>query len=283
MKILIVVLNFNGLALLKKHLPSVINTKYTDFDIVVVENGSSNNSVEDIKREFPSVKVVESSINLGFGRGNNLGVSQYPNYDAYLFLNNDVTVKGDWLSEMVEVFKIDEKIGGVGSKILYSKKRDGEYVINSAGLEIDKHYLAYDRYEGEIDSEKFNTIAEVDGLCGGALLIRKEVWDSVGGFNPHMFMYYEDVDLSLRIRDLGFKLYYCGKSTVYHDHMGTSYSLGSRKTNLMNMKNRYISIGSRLGFLIALTETFWYIFNWFVWKLIYSKDITLKEFLKKKE
>jgi len=94
-------------------------------------------------------------------------------------------------------------------------------------------------------------------------------------------MYYEDVDLSLRIRDFGFKLYYCGKSTVYHDHMGSTSVLGSFKRNYMSMKNRYISIGSRLGFLVGLTETIWYIFSWFVWKLLHSKGISLKEFLKR--
>jgi len=281
MKILIIIVNYNGLQLLKKHLPSVSKTEYPEFDILVVDNGSSDDSVEFLRQRYPDVKIVRSKENLGFGRGNNFGVYKYPNYDAYVFLNNDISVESNWIQELVSVVNGKEKVGAVGCKMLYSNQKDGKYIINSAGIELDEHYLGYDRYDGEEDSEKFNVVEEVDALCGGALLVTKQAWDKVGGFNSRMFMYYEDVDLSLRIRDFGFKLYYCGKSTVYHDHMGSTSVLGSFKRNYMSMKNRDISIGSRLGFLVGLTETIWYIFSWFVWKLLHSKGISLKEFLKR--
>lgn len=285
MKILIVILNYNGLALLEKNLKSVVNTSYKDFNVVVVDNGSSDNtSVEYLKNKFPTVKIVKSDENLGFARGANLGVSTYPNYDAYLFLNNDVSVNNDWLTKMVDVLSSDKNIGAVGPKVLYSKLRDGKYIINSAGVDVNKHYMAYDRYDGEEDSDRYNVVEEVDALIGGAFLVKREVFEKVKGFNPKMFFYYEDVDISLRIKDLGYKLYYCGTSTVYHDHMASSRKLWSKtKMNIMSMKNRFISIGSRLGFLVALTETMWYLFNWLIWKIIYSKSITLKEYFKKNE
>lgn len=283
MKVLIVIVNYNGFHLLNKHLPSVLNTKYPSFDVLVVDNGSIDGSVGLLKNYFPKVKVVKSKENLGFGRANNLGVYEYPEYDTYVFLNNDISVEENWLNELIAVVKEKENVGAVGPKILYSKKKGGKYVINSAGIKLDKHYMGYDRYEGEYDSDKLNVVEEVDALCGGALLITKKAWDTVGGFNSHMFMYYEDVDISLRLRDFGFKLYYCGKSTVYHDHMGSTSNMGSFKRNCMSMKNRYISIGSRVGFLVALTETIWYIFHWFVWKLIYSKRITLRKYLERKQ
>lgn len=280
-KVLIVIVNYNGFHLLKKHLPSVLKTDYPNYDVLVVDNGSIDGSVGFLKNHFPQVKVVKSKENLGFGRGNNLGVYKYPEYDAYVFLNNDISVEKDWLKELISV--VNEKVGAVGPKILYSKKKNDKYVINSAGIELDKHYMGYDRYDGEYDSEKYNVVEQVDALCGGTLLITKKAWDMVGGFNSHMFMYYEDVDISLRLRDFGFKLYYCGNSTVYHDHMGSTSSMSSFKRNYMSMKNRYISIGSRLGFLVGLTETIWYIFHWLVWKLIYSKSITLRKYLAKKQ
>lgn len=283
MKTLIVIVNYNGLHLLKKHLPSVLKTEYHTYDVLVVDNGSSDDSVSFLQNEYPNVKILQSEENLGFGRGNNLGVYEYPQYDAYVFLNNDISVDPNWLSELTKVVNENENIGAVGSKILYSKKKEGKYVINSAGIVLDKHYLGYDRYDGEYDSEKYNIVEEVEALCGGALLITKKAWNTVGGFNSHMFMYYEDVDISLRLRDFGFKLYYCGKSSVYHDHMGSTGNMGSFKRNFLSMKNRYISIGSRLGFLVGLTETIWYISHWLIWKLIYSKDITLKEYLEKRK
>ena len=283
MKVLIVIINYNGIKLLKKHLASVLNTRYSDFNILVVDNGSTDGSIDFLKKEFPSVLIVKSKKNLGFGRANNLGVYSYPGYDGYVLLNNDMSVNENWLTELVDVVKQGEKIGAVGCKILYSQKENGKYIINSAGMEVNEHFIAYDRYDRQEDSKEFDIVEQVDALSGGAMLITKEAWDTVGGFNSHMFLYYEDVDISLRLRDFNFKLYYCGKSVVYHDHMGTSKLYGSFKRNFLNMKNRHISIGSRLGFLVGFTETLWYIFNWSIWKLMYSKRYTLREYLAKND
>lgn len=283
MKILIVIVNYNGKHLLEKNLHSVVENGYEDSDIVVVDNASVDGSIEYLKKEFPSVKIVEGRENLGFGRGNNLGVKEYPNYDAYLFLNNDISVPKGFLDNLVKELQ-KENVGAVGPKVLYSKEKVGseKRIINSAGIEVDDHYMAYDRYDKEEDKPKYNVVEEVDALMGGAFLIKREVFEKVGGFNPNMFLYYEDIDLSLRIRDLGYKLYYVGTSEVYHDHMASSKSLGTRKRNIMNMQNRFRSIQSRKGLWLAIREVIWYLFNWLVWKMIYSRRITLKEFLKEK-
>jgi len=283
MRILIVIVNYNGKYLLAKNLPSVVNTDYNDFDIVVVDNDSSDGSVEYLKKNFPSVRVVESGENLGFGKGNNLGVRTYPDYDAYLFLNNDVSVPKDWLKELVKVLESDARVGAVGPKVLYSKKKNGKYIVNSAGIKVDKHFMAYDRYDREEDNSKYDVVEEVDALMGGAFLVRRNVFERAGGFNPKMFLYYEDIDLSLRIRDLGYKVMYCGKSRVFHDHMASSKKLGVRRRNIMNAKNRFFSIKSRLGLWVAIRETIWYLFNWSIWKVVFSKKMNLKEFLKTRQ
>ena len=284
MKILIVIVNYNGKHLLQKNLRSVVDNGYGSFDIVVVDNASIDGSREYIRKEFPMVKVIDSSENLGFGRGNNLGVEKYPDYDAYLFLNNDISVPVGFLANLVKVLESDKNIAAVGPKILYSKKKkypDGteKYIINSAGIFVDKHFLSYDRYDKKEDNPKYNVVEEIDALMGGAFLVKKEIFQKLQGFDPKMFLYYEDIDLSLRIRDLGYKLYYVGTSEVYHDHMASSRKLGVRRRNIMNMINRFRSLQNRKGVLVAIRETIWYLFNWFVWKMIYSKRITLKEFL----
>ena len=283
MKISIVIVNYNGKHLLQKNLLSVVENGYEDFDIVVVDNASEDGSIQYLKKEFPFVKIVESKENLGFGRGNNLGVKEYPDYDAYLFLNNDISVPKGFLDNLVKELQKDE-VGAVGPKVLYSKEKVGseKRVINSAGIEVDEHYMAYDRYDKEEDKPKYNVVEEVEALMGGAFLIKRDVFEKVGGFNPNMFLYYEDIDISLRIRDLGYKLHYVGISEVYHDHMASSKSLGTRKRNIMNMQNRFRSIHSRKGLWVAIRETIWYLFNWLIWKMIYSRRITLKEFLKEK-
>ncbi|MGI6484204.1 MAG: glycosyltransferase family 2 protein [Candidatus Dojkabacteria bacterium] len=283
MKVGIIIVNFNGRHLLEKNLLSVVNNGYEDFEIVIVDNASIDGSVEYLKKEFPSVKVVKSKENLGFGKGNNLGVKEYPDYDAYLFLNNDVSVPKGFLDDLVKELR-KENVGAVGPKILYSKEKVGseKRIINSAGIYVDRHYMAYDRYDKEEDNPKYSVVEEIDALMGGAFLVKREVFEKVGGFNPNMFLYYEDIDLSLRIRDLGYKLHYVGTSEVYHDHMASSKSLGMRKRNIMNMQNRFRSIQSRKGIWVAIKETIWYLFNWLMWKMIYSKRVTLKEFLKEK-
>lgn len=281
MKIGIIIVNYNGKHLLEKNLQSVVDTEYEDFEIIVVDNASVDGSIEYLKKNFSTVKIVESKENLGFGRGNNLGVKEYPNFDAYLFLNNDVSVPKDWLGRLVVTLQEKNDAGAVGPKILYSKEKLGNdsRIINSAGIYVDKHFMPYDRYDKEEDTQKYNVVEEVDAIMGGAFLIRRDVFEKTGGFNPKMFLYYEDIDLSLRIRDLGYKIYYNGNAEVYHDHMASSKKLGMRKRNIMNMQNRFRSIESRKGFWVAIRETIWYLFNWTLWKMIYSKKFTLKEFL----
>lgn len=284
MKILIIILNYNGLELLRKHLQSVVNTSYDNFDIAIVDNASADNSVKYIKNKYPNIKVIKSKTNIGFGNANNLAVRMCPDYDAYVFLNNDMEVEKDWLTKLAKVLESDKKIGAVGPKVLYAQKRHGKYYINSAGVNINKHYLSYDRYDGVEDSKQYSITENVDALTGGALLVRSDVFKEIKGFSKKMFFYYEDIDLSLRIKDKGYKLFYCGKSVVYHDHMGTaSKKYSSTKRNMMSMKNRYISIVNRKGFLVGLKETIWYLFNWFFWKISVSKKMTLKQYLERNE
>ncbi len=279
MKILIVIVNHNGKNLLEKNLPYILKTEGVNYDICVVDNNSTDDSVSFLEKEYPQIKVMQSKENLGYGRAHNLALEKYPDYDYYVFMNNDIRVTPSWLVKMLKVFDIKEKIGAVGPKILLSKNKDGRAVINSAGMDINNHHMAYDRYEGEYDQEKYSVVEKVDGICGAVMLVSKEVLEKVKGFHPKMFLYYEDVDLSLRIRDAGYDIYYCGNSVVYHDHMASTKNLGSFKRNWMNMKNRYVSIKDRVGFFMAMKETLWYLFSWGVWKLVHSKSITLKEYL----
>jgi len=279
MKILTVIVNHNGKNLLEKNLPYILKTEGVTFDICVVDNNSSDASTSFLGKEYPQIKVVKTDENLGYGRAHNLAIQRYSDYDCYVFMNNDIRVTPDWLVKMLKVFDIKEKVGAVGPKILLSNKKDGRDVINSAGMDINNHYMAYDRYEGAYDEAQYSVTEKVDGICGAVMLVPKEVLEKVKGFHPNMFLYYEDVDLSLRIRDAGYDVYYCGESVVYHDHMASTKNLGSFKRNWMNMRNRYVSIKGRFGFFMAMKETLWYLCSWIRWKIFHSKSITLKEYL----
>jgi len=281
MNILTVIVNHNGKKLLEKSLPSILKTNKNDFnlDISVVDNNSTDDSISFLEKEYPAIKLVKSETNLGYGRAHNLAYEEYPNYDHYVFMNNDIKVEPNWLQKLLEVFQTKQNVGAVGPKILLSEKKDNRYVINSAGMDIDKHYMAYDRYEGEYDGEKYSEIEKVDGICGAVMLVPKEVLKKIKGFSPKMFLYYEDIDLSLRIRDQGYDIYYCGQSVVYHDHMASTKEIGSFKRNWMNMTNRYVSIKDRKRPSVAIKETLWYLCFWIIWKIFHSKRITLKQYL----
>jgi GT2 family glycosyltransferase len=281
MNTLIIIVNHNGKKLLEKTLPSILRTdrNHINYDICVVDNNSSDDSVSFLEEQYPAIKVIKSDSNLGYGRAHNLALDDYPDYDNYVFMNNDITVETNWLKNLLEVVRTKQNVGAVVPKILLSEKKEGRYIINSAGMDIDKHYMAYDRYQGEYDDSKYNIVETVDGICGAVMLIPKEVIKKVKGFHPNMFLYYEDVDLSLRIRDLGYDIYYCGDSVVYHDHMASTENIGSVKRNWMNMTNRYVSIKDRKGLSVAIKETVWYLCFWIVWKTFHSKKISLKTYL----
>ena len=282
MNILLTIVNYNGKKLLQKNIPFLLKYKGENTDICVVDNNSIDDSVSFLEQEYPNIKIVISKENVGYGRAHNLGFKQYPEYDYYVFLNNDIRVTENWLDSMLSIVSTQKDVGVVGPKILLSQKKEGKYVINSAGMYINTHLLAYDRYEEEYDDEKYSITETVDAVCGAVMLIPRGVIRSVGGFNEKMHLYYEDVDLCLRIKDEGYKIYYCGESTVYHDHMASTKSLGSFKRNWMSMKNRFISIRHRLGLSVAIKETIWYLYSWIVWKIFYSKKITLKEYINDK-
>ncbi len=261
-KVLIITVNYNGKMLLEKHLPSISKTSYPH-DLVVVDNGSADESVAFLKSKFPSARVIKMDKNTGFARANNAAFRQFPDYDFYALINNDMNVEPDWLGKLVDIAEKDAKVAAVGSKILYADKK----FVNSAGLILDKHFNAYERLEGESDSNASCGIEEVEALSGGAILLRRKALDEVGLFDEKMFLYYEDVDLCLRLKDKGWKLIYNGNSVVYHDHMGTSGDWGSTKRNLMTNKNRILSIIHLKGIMVGIWEAIRFPFDWLFWKI----------------
>lgn len=266
--VLVVIVNFNGRSLLDEHLQSILDSDYPRLDVVVVDNASSDDSIEYLKANFPGVKIVRLDRNYGFGKANNAAFAKYPQYEYYALVNNDMSVSSDWLKKLVSVAEEDSDVAAVGPKILYSKKRNGNYLINSAGMALDKYYRGVDRFCGKVNNSKYNALEEVDAVTGGAVLLRAEAIKEVGGFDERMFFYYEDVDLSLRLRKAGWKIMYNGEAEVFHDHQATSAKLHSNFD--MNFKanlNRIKSIQGREGLLAAAKEASRSAFEWLLCKI----------------
>ncbi|MEA3357417.1 MAG: glycosyltransferase family 2 protein, partial [Patescibacteria group bacterium] len=168
-KVNMVILNFNGRDLLEKHLPSVVKTAYPNLKTIIVDNNSNDSSVEFIRENYSDIEVIKAVKNLGFGRANNLAFRTWPDCDYYVLLNNDMNVEPDWLAKLVNLAESDPKIGAVGPKILYSQKQGAVYIINSAGMLMDKYLRGFDRYDGEVDESKYTKIGGVKAVSGGAM------------------------------------------------------------------------------------------------------------------
>jgi hypothetical protein len=278
--VLIVIPTYEGRDLLEEHLPSVVKTDYPNYDIVVVDNASNDGTVKFLQSKYPEIKIIKNNRNLGFGRANNKAFRKYPDYEFYALLNNDMDVEPDWLSKLVKTISEDSRIAAVGPKILYSFKVDGRQVVNSAGMYVNKNYLGMDRYCGLPNSEEYNVQEEVSALSGGAVVLKREALEDVGYFNPLMYFYYEDVDLSLRLRDSKWKLIYNGKAVVYHDHMATAKSWKKFRRTFFSNLNRLISIAQRRGLLVAMFELIRTPLHWAYCKItgkVY-RDELMKEF-----
>ena len=214
----IIILNYNRKNDILECLDSIFNLDYSEFEVIVVDNGSTDGSVEEIKNKYPGVHLIESKINLGVAGGRNLGVryaNEKFNYKFLLFLDDDIVIDKNALSEMVNSFNMNGNIGIVTPKC-YLTNFPG--VIGYAGgmsvnLWIGKmtNIGNGEKDQGQFDESKFIS------SCGGLCLISSELIDNVGIFDEMFNPYgWEDVDLSLRARQKGFKIFYNHKAVVYH-------------------------------------------------------------------
>lgn len=216
-KISVVIPNWNGKHWLKICLPSLKKQSFTDFEVLVVDNGSADGSEEYVSRYFSEFRVVRLERNLGFAGGVNRGIESAVG-ESIVLINNDMKLDEDFLDQMHEASK-DRRVGLVAAKVkqFYNRK-----LIDSAGDYIDIVGHANNIGMGEVDGPKYDVARSVFLVTGGACLIKRAVFDKVGLLDEDYFAYFEDVDLSLRAQFAGFKAVYQPKAVVYHVHKGTS-------------------------------------------------------------
>src|SRR5215213_1411108 len=235
----IVILNYNGYKWLKLYIPSWIKTNYSEFEIIIVDNGSTDQSIEYLRNNWQHcIKIIELRENLGFAEGCNIGIREAKG-DIIALLNNDMEVDKDWLRAAVEALLSDERVGAVQSKIM---QYDNKEKIYCAGLSIDKFGLIVPIGLGEIDYGQYGYLSEIWGSCGGAMIGWKHILMKAGLFDPSYFIYYEDVDLSWRIKLSGYNILLASSSLVYHVGAATSKSLPSQFVTFHSKKNLIISL-----------------------------------------
>uniref|UniRef100_UPI0039A4032E glycosyltransferase family 2 protein n=1 Tax=Ornithobacterium rhinotracheale TaxID=28251 RepID=UPI0039A4032E len=247
MKTAIVILNWNGKKWLKAFLPQLL--KYSEqADIYVIDNASTDDDVEFLSTNFPSVKIVQNAQNYGFAGGYNAGL-KHIKADIFCLLNSDVEVSEGWLPPVLYLFNQDETLAAVQPKILdYNQKDQFEYA-GAAGGFLDN--LGYPFCRGRIfwtlekDQYQYNDVLPIFWASGACLFIRSEVFWKAGGFDSDFFAHMEEIDLCWRLQNLGYTILYCGKSTVYHVGGGTLQKNSPRKTYL-NFRNSLFMLEKNL-------------------------------------
>jgi GT2 family glycosyltransferase len=217
-RVSVVIVNYNGYKWLKLFMPLLRETQYPDFEIIVVDNASTDESVQYLKENFPNIQIVMLRENKGFAEGANLGAA-HSTGSVLAFLNNDMEVSHDWLAEAILKLTSDPRIAALQCKILmYDKKNK----IDLVGLSVDRYNFFNAIGYAEVDEGQYDDLMEIGACSGGAMIIWKHIFLEMGCFDPLYFMYYEDVDLSWRIKLAGYKICPAPSSIVYHVGTGTS-------------------------------------------------------------
>lgn len=214
-RVLIIILCYNGIADTLACLASLQQIDYADYDILVLDNASSDGTPERVRAEFPNVTLLENGANLGFAAGNNVGLRYALQHEyAYaLLLNNDTEVAPDFLRRLVDIAESDAAIGVVGPTITYYERPD---LIWSAGGHVDwRRGLAVMR-TNEADVGQYRDPSDVEYVTGCALLVKHDALKRAGLLDERFFMYFEETEWCVRIGRAGFRIVHVPQSRVLH-------------------------------------------------------------------
>ncbi len=251
----IVILNWNGKHYLQQFLPSVINTHYSNYKIVIADNASTDDSVGFLQQSFPAIELIILEKNYGFAKGYNEALKKVT-ADYYVLLNSDVEVPPDWLSPIVQLLSSNSLIAACQPKIKsYKQKNYFEYAGASGGwLDAFGYPFARGRIFDicEADTGQYDSVEEVFWATGAALVIKSNVFHNLHGFDEYFFAHQEEIDLCWRMHLAGYKIFCCPQSEVYHVGGGTLPRGNSKKTYL-NFRNNQIMMAKNM----AWSEKWW--------------------------
>ena len=225
----VIIPNYNGIEHLETCLESLKNQTIDKFRIIFVDNNSKDNSVKFIRLYYPEIAILELKRNKGFAGAVNDGIRfslNDPTVKYIVLLNNDIECDKNFLIEMRKGF-VSGDIGSVACKMLNFYKRN---IIDSAGDFVNIKGSPYARGHGQKDIGQFNQPEYVFGACAGAVMYKREVFESVGFFDEDFFAYYEDVDYDLRMQLSGFKCFYNPRAICYHKRGATGKIIDGYQT-----------------------------------------------------
>ena len=241
-KVSVVIPHYGGKDIISECLSSLLNSIYPNFEIIVIDNNSPDDSVQYIKNNFSQVRLIKSSFNRGFAGGCNLGVN-HAEGKYILILNNDTIHEPDWINRLVEVLESNSLISSVQPKIKnYNKRNYFDYAGASGGF-LDKYCFPFSR--GRIfstieqDIGQYDTPIKIFWASGTAFLTRKTIFNQINGFDEKLFAHMEEIDFHWKCQLLGYEIWVEPNSVIYHKGAMT-LSKSSPKKTYLNYRNSMI-------------------------------------------
>jgi len=205
----IIVVNWNGIKYIKECLDSLSNLSYSNYEIILVDNASSDGSVELVEKNYPTVKLIRNKENLGFAEGNNIGIKETKG-DLIALFNPDAIAEKEWLSSLVSVLQSSETIGAVAGKIYYYGDKFGKNAVFCTWSKVDPHSASpYNFHKNE-------PVSKVDYLSGAAMVVKRTVIDKIGFLDPNYFLYFDETDWCARMIRAGYDLVYVPTAIAWH-------------------------------------------------------------------
>lgn len=259
-KVSIIILNWNNYEDTRECLGSLEKITYPNYDVIVVDNGSTDGSGERLSQEFSKYEFVFNQKNLGYAAGNNIGIKEAIERGAkYIYiLNNDTVIKKNPIFPSIVTMEEDPQIGISGGTLYYYHKPD---LIQNTGSYISFYTgKVYTIGDGEVDNGTLQFIQEckdVDFICGAAIMIRRDVFNKIGMFDENFFLFGEDADLCFRAREQGFKVKHVPKSEVLHKGGATIEKIKSKQLfygvrNKIWLIFRHGELKEKIGFIFLL-------------------------------
>lgn len=238
-RIAVVILNWNGSDMMRRFLPSVISGSGVEAEIIVADNGSTDDSCQMLEREFPEVRLIRLPENYGFAEGYNRALAQVET-EYFLLLNSDVEVPDGWLRPLLAYMDAHPDVAACQPKLLaYADRHSFEYA-GAAGGFMDRYGYPFCRgrifSEVEPDDGQYDSVADIFWATGAALMVRRADWQAAGGLDGRFFAHQEEIDFCWRLRSRGRRIVCIPQSKVWHVG-GASLSQGNPRKTFLNFRN----------------------------------------------
>jgi len=251
----IVILNWNGRKYLEQFLPSVLASTYTNYEVVVVDNASLDDSVSFLKNNHPRVRIISLPQNYGYAKGYNEALKQVKS-DYYILLNSDVEVEKGWIEPVIALMESDKNIAACQPKLLQFRNKQLFEYAGAAGGWLD--HLGYPFAKGRIfdvcenDHGQYEQSEPIFWASGAAMFVRASVYHELKGLDEYFFAHQEEIDFCWRVQLAGYTIFSCPLSVVYHLGGGT-LPKGNSKKVFLNFRNNLVMMSKNL----PPSEAFW--------------------------